>query len=177
MKVWRIPIADHPLLVGARAVLEQLDPPRGPFIPRGDWKTDIEEGPPAEDRPRPHNYHRTPFHPPHPLDLPTGVMLASINYYPPGGAGMGWHTDSIAPGWRIYLARPMLDGNAGCFIHRDGALTIKEYDDRELATAFLITGEKCATWHAVRALWPRMSLGLRIREIDDPAALALGLRP
>lgn len=171
MKIHRLTIADHPLLVGAAAVLDSLEAPHGPFLERGDFWTDIEGDPPKDNRPRPHNYHRKPFHPPRPLDLPPDVHLASINYYPPGGAGMGWHTDSTSPGWRVYLARPL--GVPGCFITMDDGRRVETYDEDGIALAFFVSGEP-DTWHAVRTMDARFSLGLRL-VAPGPTAAALGL--
>lgn len=172
MKLHRLPIASSPLLLAVRAVLDALERPQGPFMERGDFWADVEGDPPKENRPRPHNYNRRPFHPPRPLDLPPDVHLASINYYPPGGSGMGWHTDSTSPGWRIYMARPF--GVPGALLTRDGDRTVETYDDRGLANAFFVSGLP-DTWHAVRTMDERMSLGLRIVVANGPTATALGL--
>jgi hypothetical protein len=165
----RLTVADHPLLRDVAAYLDGVRVPAPPWRERGEWRADIDGGPPTVDRNRPAAFRWQPL--PHAGRLPNMApadIIASLNYYPPGGAGQGWHTDSGAFGWRIYMGRP-LAGVAGCFLTASQTL----YDAPGTALAFYVSGVPCASWHAVRAEGARLSVGIRIR---DPATVrALGL--
>lgn len=180
MNVYRLAIADHPLLVDARAMLEEIPPPSVGTIPRGDFWADLEGAPPTEDRPRPHSYYRQVLHPPRLLTFPPDAALSSIVYYPPGGAGLGWHTDSKAPGWRVYIAR-QLGARPGSFLvsgqqQPDGSAFVERIEDEPgIALAFWVSGRPCESWHAVEALTERMSIGLRIFGYRSETARELGL--
>ena len=75
----------------------------------------------------------------------------------PAGGGVGWHTDSGVPGWRVYVVRT-LDGEPGHFLHANGAFE----DDARIAHAFYVSDTRPLSWHAVRARGARMSLGVRV---------------
>jgi hypothetical protein len=173
MKIYSIAIGRHPFLCELAAYLDSLRPP-GLFIvhrnsDHGDWRADIAAGPPTEDRPKPLTYRRMFLQAPAVLpSFPGATTVSALNYYPVGGGGLGWHTDSHAPGWRVYLARP-LTSTPG-LLYAEG----RTYDDVPgLARAFHVSGEPCTSWHAVLAAAPRFSLGVRIRSTATVRALGL----
>jgi len=155
------------MLIYLRRFLDGLTVPPPPYSESGDLARDLASGPgraddarvlQLDDRPRPLAYRRQMLRsvgngrP----TLPPGITIASVNYYPAGGAGLGWHTDSSHDGWRIYIARP-LTVLRGQFLTREWQID----DDTEMALAFRI-GPGLDSWHAVRAPGPRLSTGLRI---------------
>lgn len=180
MKIQRLNVGDHDLLKYVSNVLGTIHMPPPPTIHRGDFWKDIEDGPPNEDRPRPHNYYRQVVHPPAPLELPGDTVLSSIVYYPPRGAGLGWHTDSRAPGWRVYISW-LLGSKPGTFLTLgDGSDEIykrirRTDDEAGIATAFFISGKPGDSWHAVEAPDERLSIGIRIYGYRSATARALGL--
>jgi hypothetical protein len=96
------------------------------------------------------------------------AMLSALNYYPVGGGGLGWHTDTGHPGWRIYIAR-LLSPLPGVF-----KTPGREYvDEPGSALAFYVSGEPGDSWHAVRTDGPRFSLGIRFA--DGPTQRELRL--
>jgi hypothetical protein len=155
VNVLRLAIAPHPMLRELAAYLATVAPPSPPYDEHGDWRADIAAGPPLEDRPKPLHYRRqfmkTPIRLP---SMPDDTIVSALNYYPAGGAGLGWHTDR-AEGWRVYIGLP-LTNVAGCFITREALF----YDVDGFAVAFEAGPQ---SWHAVRADGPRLSIGLRIR--------------
>jgi len=173
MKITRLPIDKFPLLASVERYLLSLPPPLPPFESIGSVAADINDGPPDANRTRPRAMLRKVFNPPRDLELPPDVALASLNYYPAGG-GMGWHTDSAAPGWRIYIGR-VLGDVPGIFLHLDERETIATPDEAGLATAFFVSGLPGQSWHALHTLAPRLSIGLRLSVTNGPTAQALGL--
>lgn len=133
----------------------------------GDLAADLRDGPPETvDRPRAlvRRCGMVPFA--HARELLKPVDVVGINYYPARG-GMGWHTNSNAPGWRIYLPLA-LDAHGGSgLITTDGRFP----DQPGFANAFRI-GPWRESWHAVWADGARLSIGARI---TDATARELGL--
>jgi hypothetical protein len=171
LNVQRLTIADHAVLATVAAFVATLPVPRPPYHERGDWRRDVEAGPPAGvDRPKPFNFRRHSIPVSKGPTLPPGFTVSAINYYPVGGAGLGWHTDSVYPGWRIYVAQPLLLEAPGAFLFGPGAVL---EDAPGQAIAFKITGDPGDSWHAVRAEGARFSVGIRIR--DRAVAATLGL--
>lgn len=76
------------------------------------------------------------------------------NFFPPGG-GMGWHTDSGRPGWRVYVH---------CHGPEPGGSVMhyREYQIAEppVGAVLFETGPGC--WHAVTTACGRYSLGVQI---------------
>jgi hypothetical protein len=176
MKVYAIAIGAHPFLRDLAAYLDGLTAPPVFRVDdnseRGDWRRDIADGPPAEDRPKPLAYRRQFLQAPAVLpSFPGGTMVSALNYYPVGGGGLGWHTDSHAPGWRVYISRPLTSTPGLLMADDDGG---RIYDDVPgLARAFYVSGTPCASWHAVVAHGPRLSIGLRIRSTTTARSLGL----
>lgn len=169
MNVRRLALVDHPILQQLDAYLAALEPPAPPHHERGDLALDLRTGPPPYDRTRPlaFRFHRMEWD--QPLWMPIDASLASVNYFPPGGSGLGWHTDSSRPGWRVYIGRPVAT--------LPGALLVAgaAYCDMPgKALAFYVSGIACATWHAVQAPSERFSVGLRC-EAGSATARLLGL--
>lgn len=79
-----------------------------------------------------------------------------------GGSGMGWHTNSLRPGKRVY------------FTHTEGGGTFRyAQNGRESSIGepqgwhrkvFDIPAEGPPLWHAINATSRRISIGFRIRE-------------
>jgi hypothetical protein len=167
--VHRLDVDAHPLLRELSAYLDTVQPPQPPYDEKGDWRADVDAGPPAEDRPKPRAFRRQFMERPLRLpSMPDDTILSALNFYPPGGSGLGWHTDTGHPGWRVYLGRP-LTHLPGAFLVPDGIFL----DEPGIATAFYVSGKPCESWHAVRAFGARLSVGLRIA--GDRTARALGL--
>lgn len=155
MRVFQTPIAGDPLLEQLYDVVSRIDARPIPEV-AGDWVADIADGVPIVDRNMPRAkkvallQRVTSIQQQHP-----DVAVRAIHYYPAGG-GMGWHTNSQAPGWRVYVphvmvARPlsgMLTANE-CVLDRDG-----------FANVFEVRGAE--SWHAVFAMTERWSLGVRL---------------
>jgi hypothetical protein len=165
----RLVVADHALLRELSTYLETVDPPPPPYDTRGDWRADIEAGPPAVDRPKPLAFRRQFMQAPVRIgSMADDAIVSALNYYPPGGAGIGWHSDAGHPGWRIYIGRPLTSA-PGLFL-----LPGLIFEDVPgIATAFYVSGHPCDSWHAVRAEGARLSIGIRFKA--GPTARALGL--
>ena len=154
--VHQIPIVSHSLLrrmyvaiAGARPVAVHVE---------GDWLRDVAGGIPDIDRDLPvarATGHLMGLQAAFDTGVP-GTFVRAALYYPPGG-GLGWHTNSARPGWRVYVpylpdACPM-SGTVtahGCFPDRHGH-----------ANLFNVT-EWRQSWHAVYALTERFSVGLLV---------------
>lgn len=170
MIVQRLDISKHALLRMMSAFLARAERPPAPPMERGDLHGDLMAGPPASDRPNPTSYRFHRLQPPQ-LALPTATTIGSFNYFPEGGAGIGWHTDSNSPGWRVYVARP-LSADVGWFYSDAGLFQ----DDPLQATAFYVARPPRHFWHAVSAPGPRFSIGIRIQSDDVARELGLGVR-
>lgn len=168
MIVRRLRIDDHQLLRELLAYVNEVQLPGLQLVPHeGDWRADIAGGVPLEDRPRPRSFRRLGLPTKRPIWMPPDAALASLNYYPPGGAGIGWHTDSTSIGWRVYIGRP-LEGVPGEFMLPLATIA----DEAGFATAFHVSGQPCSSWHAVRAEGARLSVGIKI---TGDTARVLGL--
>ncbi len=83
-----------------------------------------------------------------------GWRRQCANYYPAGG-GIGWHTDSAWPGWRVYVYR---------LLGADGA-SVMRFDDQEFHEGPSEFGGyvfKAGIWHALYTHIPRLSCGFQI---------------
>jgi hypothetical protein len=173
MIVWRLQIAAHPLLQQLAEFLACVPRPElfisTPTTERGDWRADVDGPPPVDDRPQPFAFRRLRMQTP--LQLPGmngDTMISALNYFPVGGGGLGWHTDTGHPGWRVYMPR-LLSPAPGVF--RTPA--IDYVDNEKLALAFYVSGDPADSWHAVRSEGGRFSLGVRFA--DGPTQRQLGL--
>ncbi len=89
---------------------------------------------------------------------PLRVVCSGHFWYPPGGY-MGWHTNSGAPGWRIYISHAREPGKS-FFRYRDpesGQITTS-WDHEWDVRVFRITPE-APLWHTVWSQTDRFSLG------------------
>jgi hypothetical protein len=175
MIVRRLVVDDHEVLREMSAFLDTVEAPPPPYDTRGDWLADIDAGPPPVDRPQPLAFRRQFM--PAPVrvgSMADDTIVSALNYYPPGGAGIGWHTDSGHAGWRIYIARP-LAVEPGVLLVYDGAEreTHVLIDTPGIAAAFYVSGRPCDSWHAVRTFGPRLSIGLRIAGARTARAMGL----
>lgn len=79
-------------------------------------------------------------------------------WYPPGGY-MGWHTNSRAPGWRLYLTRAAAAGRS-FFRYRDPATgEIHTSMDSEWDVRMFHVTAREPFWHAVYSETDRFSFG------------------
>jgi len=172
MIVRRLLIASHPLLQQAAQYLASVTPPQAFDVAkweRGDWRADFDGPPPTSDRPQPLAFRRMRMESAARVDGWGDAKVSALNYYPVGGGGLGWHTDTGHPGWRVYMPR-LLGGGAPGVFRTAGADYV---DERGTALAFWISGEPMGSWHAVRTYGARLSLGIRFT--DGPTQRALGL--
>jgi hypothetical protein len=98
------------------------------------------------------------FEAPYPLE----VSRSGHFWYPPGGY-MGWHTNSAAPGWRIYITHAREPGKS-FFRYRepDTGNVITSMDDEWNVRIFRID-PAVPLWHAVYSDTDRFSLGYIVR--------------
>lgn len=94
--------------------------------------------------------------------VPPSVEVRAAWYYPENG-GMGWHTNSDAPGWRAYVVRVPEDARS--FTR---TLSGDFHDKFGYANLFRIEGPQ--SWHCVVAPTERWSIGVHV-----PDALAAEL--
>lgn len=174
MNVHRIPIDRFRVLRELAAALEgaTIAPNNDPIITLGDWPKSLDAQPWNGDRdvaqPKDRCYR--------PLRdvvecaqaiVGPDVEVRASHFYPVGG-GMGWHTNSNGPGWRIYVVRALGPGVGS------GMLTpgVFHHDMPGHANAFRI-GDWRDSWHAVHARGcSRLSVGIRL---TDGQAAAYGL--
>lgn len=91
-------------------------------------------------------------------DQPLGVTCSGHFWYPPG-AYMGWHTNSGAPGWRIYLTHAAEPG-ASFFRYRDPATgEVITTRDHAWDVRMFRVDAAVPLWHAVYSQTDRFSLG------------------
>jgi len=173
MRARRLVVAQDPLTRAMAAFLVEVEHRslwEWDHVPTaGDLAADLERGPgsPMVDRQQPRAYCRRFLpHASYFNGMPSGTRITSLNFCPAGG-GVGWHTDSGAPGWRVYVTRT-LDGDEGAFLHAGGAWE----DDARIAHGFYVSATAPFSWHAVRARGPRLSLGVCI---GSTLATRLGL--
>lgn len=101
---------------------------------------------------------------------PSGHFL-----YPPGGY-MGWHTNSGAPGWRLYLTHAETPGQS-FFRYRDpSSCEIVTSQDRAFDARMFRVGGPAPLWHAVFSRTNRFSFGYVIHRPSPWQALLLGIR-
>jgi hypothetical protein len=85
--------------------------------------------------------------------MPRGIEVRGAAYYPEGG-GLGWHTNSDVPGWRLYVVRAP-EGRS--YVRTSDGV----YQDQHgRANLFRVTGPE--SWHCVGAVTERWTLGLLI---------------
>lgn len=158
------------------AVIHQIDPREHPiaaglFMQLGELRT-MPYAPcsqfwyrplppqPTDDMPRPLAQWAAPLA----LDIkpPPGCFSGCANYFPAGG-GIGWHTDSHRPGWRLYVFRMFgfvkadNDQSTGQMRYADRVLP-----ERNEGAYVFETGVGC--WHAVESFGHRVSAGLLITD-------------
>lgn len=164
MDVYRIPVDAHPLIQAVHALASrswQLDA----RDVRGDLQADLAAGPPTDGRLQPEDIARDV----HRVQGGFEALLSLVNHgaggfspacslHHPAGGGLGWHTNSNHPGWRIYV--PFLHavdehGSTG-LMTEDGLVTS---DEIGYANLFQL-GED--SWHAVTASVPRTCFGIKV---------------
>ncbi len=114
--------------------------------------------PPAKDRTRPEEQHLFT------IDNLTGSVPLDkdrqrrqcMNYYPAGG-GIGWHTDSAQPGWRVYVFR--LLGVAGEYRHCQFLYDEHVFEEMQEFGGYVF---EAGVWHALRAWTPRLVCGFQV---------------
>jgi hypothetical protein len=98
------------------------------------------------------------------------VIPSGHFWYPPGGY-MGWHTNSKAPGWRLYVSYSAEDGKS-FFRYRepDTGCIVTSKDSGLNCRLFRVSGDRLL-WHAVYSETDRFSLGYLPR-LEKAAASA-----
>jgi hypothetical protein len=86
------------------------------------------------------------------------VACSGHFWYPPG-AYMGWHTNSRAPGWRLYISYAEEPGKS-FFRYRDPDThhIVTSWDERWNVRLFEVRADR-PLWHAVNSDTHRFSLG------------------
>lgn len=164
MDVWQIPADRHPLLSALYALLREHEPRQHTLVVNDELQRSFVADPPSGDRPNPQaGLREFEFLPA--LVEAAGRVLArwgdeeittrAVNYYPAGG-GIGWHTNSNFPGWRVYIVRTAPQPRSR-FLIPQGAIP-----DRDgVANVFKV---EPGAWHAVDAATERWSFGMRISD-------------
>lgn len=153
MRVFQIPIAGDPLLEQLYDAVSHIDARPAPEVV-GDWVADIAAGVPTADRNMPHAKKVALLKRVLP-DIQQAVAVRAIHYYPAGG-GMGWHTNSAAPGWRVYVPHVAVAQPLSGMVTTDGCVL----DRPGFANMFEVRGRD--SWHAVFAMTERFSIGVRL---------------
>lgn len=167
MIVRHIPLAAHPLLERMAAALEAARPPAA-VQTIGDWRADLAAGIPGADRDL--AAAQTTGHMPEAqaaFVAGAGAQVRAAIYYPAGG-GMGWHTNSACPGWRVYVPRVRDASPVSGMVTADGSFP----DVAGYANMFFVARDWRRSWHAVYALTERYCIGVRVD--DELAAELLG---
>jgi len=93
---------------------------------------------------------------------PTNRMIGCANFFPAKG-GMGWHTDSHRPGWRIYAFHNLSVSCLNVFRYRS-----QEFSEAAEFGAYVFqVGADC--WHSISCETPRVSCGFQISEMEAKA--------
>jgi hypothetical protein len=148
MHIEQVPVVRHPLLQGIWDLL--ADEPAGREIVRvPGFRAEVAAGPPFADRQVASTRACAEL-----LDLHGLVQgrypalnLRGAIYYPPDG-GLGWHTNSNHPGWRVYVVR----APGGRSFMRTAASDVLDRDAH--ANIFRVPG-----WHCIVAPTERWSIG------------------
>ena len=114
---------------------------------------------------------RRSFHSPYELTVACSGHL----WYPPGGY-MGWHTNSRAPGWRMYISYAEEPGKS-FFRYRDPVThdIVTSWDDRWNIRLFEIRADT-PLWHAVYSETHRFSVGYVVYRDSFPIWAAWKLK-
>jgi hypothetical protein len=104
------------------------------------------------------------------------VVGSSGHFWYPSGSYMGWHTNSGAPGWRVYINYAEEEGKS-FFRYRDPATSeiTTLMDKKWNIRIFRITSED-PLWHAVYSSTNRFSLGYIIYRESLAARVAWKVR-
>lgn len=99
--------------------------------------------------------------------LPLRVHCSGHFWYPPGSF-MGWHTNSGAPGWRLYLTH-VREPHQSCFRYRspETGEIVTSMDSTWDVRLFRVDAQ-LPLWHAVHSQTDRFSLGYIIRPWSIP---------
>lgn len=158
MKVYQVPVGLDTGLIRLNEVLRVIRPEDLP-LPRhemGDIDADLVAGPPEYDRDV-----NAPRFAAHLSDLqaatevPPPLLVRAAWYYPAGG-GLGWHTNSMKPGWRAYVVRSLAERPDAGVMTSSGVYP----DVPGMVNLFRIDPDWRRSWHAVYARTPRLSIGV-----------------
>lgn len=160
MEAFRVKVESHPILERLQHLLaDLLIEPRRAVQSFGDVAMDIRSGIPSTDRRQPWSIRCV-----HMIDVAARAkplvgnwQVRAATYYPAGG-GMGWHTDSGRPGWRVYVVLPL---------GRSRFLTVDQ-EFRDMGGTAMVFKAGPGAWHAVEATDERFSIGVKVP--DDVAA-------
>ncbi len=100
------------------------------------------------------------------------TVVGSGHFWYPPGSYMGWHTNSRAPGWRVYVSHAETAGRSFLrYRDPDTGAIVTLHDDAWNVRLFRITRD-APLWHAVHADTHRFSMGYRvIRETPSTRVL------
>lgn len=103
------------------------------------------------------------------------VKCSGVLWYPKGSA-MGWHTNSTAPGWRLYINVADEEGESFFRYKVPGSSEIITLNDAKWnLRVFRLTDEE-PLWHSVYSNTNRFSLGYRIGVPNFKGALLKKIR-
>lgn len=93
-------------------------------------------------------------------------VISSGHFWYPKGSWMGWHTNSRAPGWRIYINHAEEPGKS-FFRYRDPSSgEVHTLVDREWNLRVFRVERERPLWHCVYSDTNRFSLGYMIQDVS-----------
>lgn len=103
------------------------------------------------------------------------IIISGVFYYPPGSF-REWHTNSNAPGYRLYYINALEPNKSFLnFVHPISGEVISVPDRKECVNLFMIPEPDEYLWHNVTSETHRISVGIRICDnkiINDLKKLA-----
>lgn len=114
---------------------------------------------------------RATFETPHPLR----VRCSGHFWYPPGGY-MGWHTNSGAPGWRVYITHAREPGKSFFRYRLPDTGVVVTSRDRTWDVRLFRIAASAPLWHAVYSETDRYSLGYVVHRASILEAAAERVR-
>lgn len=90
------------------------------------------------------------------------VSNSGFFLYPPGGY-MGWHTNSLNPGWRIYISLSDVPEQSWFRYQEPESKKIVDLTDQKISFRLFKVCKKVPLWHAVYSDTYRYSLGFWIK--------------
>ncbi len=166
MNVYRVPISLDPLLVAVGNILLQAKVPDPDKVETVRWlRADLDARDFSREKAAPTAYYRAPLPETQArarVIAPPGFEVRGCHYHPAGG-GEGWHTNGDAPGWRVYVIRPMVPPvDVASRVLGEGVGHHCVWNDPGVWGFANVFKVGPGTWHAVDAKTPRMAIGLLV---------------